>query len=216
MPKFRDWVAGRTAVTIADDDELYVRDDDADESKRITWGNVKTALGSTFAPLASPTFTGTVTVPAATAANHAAVVTAIDATTGRLAIGGREVGDTGWRDISSLLSTGWTLGTNGVFRIRRVGNVVSIHFRNLAYSSGGTTAIINATNGPQIAGFAPSATNQFLYTLQPLANGTLNLRQGHVTTFPEIVVAVTESGPTGQFTFTTTASWPSALPGTAA
>jgi hypothetical protein len=53
MPKFRDWVAGRTAVTIADNDELYVRDDDANESKRITWGNVKTALGPTYAPLAS-------------------------------------------------------------------------------------------------------------------------------------------------------------------
>jgi len=48
MPKFRDWVAGRSAVTIADNDELYVRDDDTNDSKRITWGNAKTALGSTF------------------------------------------------------------------------------------------------------------------------------------------------------------------------
>jgi hypothetical protein len=46
MPKFRDWVAGRTAITIDDNDELYVRDDSADESKRITWANVKTAIGA--------------------------------------------------------------------------------------------------------------------------------------------------------------------------
>jgi hypothetical protein len=46
MPKFRDWVAGRTAVTIADNDELYVRDDDANDSKRITWGNAKAALAA--------------------------------------------------------------------------------------------------------------------------------------------------------------------------
>jgi len=58
MPKFRDWVAGRTAVTIADNDELYVRDDDANDSKRITWGNVKAALGSVFPTSATLTTDG--------------------------------------------------------------------------------------------------------------------------------------------------------------
>lgn len=47
MPIFKDWIAGRSAVTIADADELYVRDSDADTSKRITWASVKTALSST-------------------------------------------------------------------------------------------------------------------------------------------------------------------------
>jgi hypothetical protein len=60
---------------------------------------------------------GSVTVPVPTASGQAAQISAIDAATGRLAIGGREIGDTGWRNISSLLLNGWT----GKLEVRRVG-----------------------------------------------------------------------------------------------
>lgn len=43
---FRDWIAGRTAVTIADADEFYVRDADADESKRITWSTIRSVVAN--------------------------------------------------------------------------------------------------------------------------------------------------------------------------
>ncbi len=52
-------------TTPADADSFGITDSDASNVlKKITWANVKTALTSTFAPLASPTFTGTVGLPA--------------------------------------------------------------------------------------------------------------------------------------------------------
>ena len=36
MPKFRDWLSGLSTVTLADDDEIYVRDTSADTSGRTT------------------------------------------------------------------------------------------------------------------------------------------------------------------------------------
>ena len=72
MPKFRDWVATRTAATVGDDaDEVYWRDDSGDVSQRSTWGAVKAALATIFAPINDPTFTGDVQVPDADADGEA-------------------------------------------------------------------------------------------------------------------------------------------------
>ena len=60
-----------------------------------------------------------VLVPAPTAANQAAQTTAIDATTGRMAINGIEMGDTGWRSVTQ--ENGWAFTE---FKIRRIGNQV--------------------------------------------------------------------------------------------
>jgi len=72
------------------------------------------------------------TVPAVAdgATSAAAQVTARDSGTGQLAIAGIELGDTGWRDVSSFLLNGWT----GTLEWRRIGN--DIIFRT-AYGSAG-------------------------------------------------------------------------------
>ena len=72
------------------------------------------------------------TVPAVAdgATSAAAQVTARDSGTGQLAIAGIEMGDTGWRDVSSFLLNGWT----GTLEWRRIGN--DIIFRT-AYGSAG-------------------------------------------------------------------------------
>jgi hypothetical protein len=107
-----------------------------------------------YAPVASPTFTGNVVVPAATAGTHAAQVSAINAATGQLAIGGIEIGDTGWRKILSwtagvqdgsdqigtINTTDFTLNGTGYMSIRRVGNIVFVGLPN----SGSNTIAKNA------------------------------------------------------------------------
>lgn len=91
-----------------------------------------------FAPIANPTFTGNVVVPTADASNEAACTTAIDAATGRMAINGVELGDTGWRkvfswtggvqdatnQIASINLTAWTPVGTGYLAIRRIGRTV--------------------------------------------------------------------------------------------
>ena len=82
-----------------------------------------------------------VNVPVASAAQNAAQVSAIDPTTGRLAIGGIEMGDTGWRDVSADLINGWTIPV-GKLVIRRSGNVGMIVVR---------AGYLSATAGPATA-----------------------------------------------------------------
>ena len=57
------------------------------------------------------------------AANQAAQVTASDPTTGQLAIGGVEIGDTNWRDVTADLLHGWTASE---LRVRRTGSIVHV------------------------------------------------------------------------------------------
>ena len=57
-------------------------------------------------------------------AQLANIVTASDPTTGRLAIGGHEIGDTGLRNITNLLAAGWDTGYGQQVTLRRSGNVV--------------------------------------------------------------------------------------------
>lgn len=58
-------IAGAAAkTTLADADTIPLSDSAAANIlKKITWANFKTAIGVLFAPLASPTFTGTVSLP---------------------------------------------------------------------------------------------------------------------------------------------------------
>jgi len=72
------------------------------------------------------TIAGKLSISAATAATHAAQVSAIDATTGRLALGGKEIGDTGWREVPPI--NGWTAD---LLQIRRVGNIVFLKVAGL-------------------------------------------------------------------------------------
>lgn len=54
-------------TTLVDADEFMTADGDSTRSlKKITWASIKTALTSLFAPVSSPTFSGTVSLPSAT------------------------------------------------------------------------------------------------------------------------------------------------------
>ena len=171
----------------------------------------RTSLDSRYAPQASPTFTGNVVVPAPTAANQpirtAGVPDAATGFTGLIA-----TSDTGLRDISSLMSTGWTAGSS--FRIQRIGGVVFLSARNLQYSSGGDSTVIESAS---LAGFSPVSTSQFFYSLAQLSSASPSVRQGYVsaTATPALVLANTDDGATWTTSWTTNNAWPTSLPGTA-
>lgn len=148
-----------------------------------------------------------VVVPAATAATHAAQVSAIDATTGRLAIGGVEIGNTGWRDISASFVNGWALGA-GRFLIRRVGLHVQCYFENYALDGNIATDTLILTLP---AGFR--CVNQRFAVVKLSANTVYELAvysSGDVrlNTFGAGVYTATTPGPWATFE-----GWPSSLPG---
>lgn len=70
-----------------------------------------------------------VAVPPASAVTHPAQLTELDPTTGRFALAGMELGDTGWRALQSAdLLSGWTLAYG---LIRRRGDLVQAYFEGL-------------------------------------------------------------------------------------
>lgn len=84
------------------------------------------------APLANPAFTGSVAVPAPTASTHVPrLARTPSASTGDLGLPGFAGSDTGWRNVTSLLVNGWTMGA-GTFQIRRVGQQIFTFFENFA------------------------------------------------------------------------------------
>lgn len=120
----------------------------------------------------SPIFTGTVTVPVVTAPNQAAQVTAYDAVTGRLAIGGVEMGNTGWRTLVSWDAAGaYTynaegslaadfaplVGTAGWIRVIRKGGYASLMFLGIQ-----TASIINGATSYTIFNAFPSAFTPYI------------------------------------------------------
>ena len=107
-------------------------------------------------------------VPAATAATHAAQVSAIDAATGRLAIGGREIGDTGLRKIATWTAAGVVTGTMpvglepipgtaGYITMQRTENVVEVKFWQARIK----TVAAGHINLP--TGFGPTNGNMGVY-----------------------------------------------------
>lgn len=65
------------------------------------------------------------------------IITAYDPTTGRLALGGIEMGDTGVRDITGLLAAGYT----GSLYLRREGATVYLTVNRLEWVDGGILAL---------------------------------------------------------------------------
>lgn len=142
-----------------------------------------------------------VEVPAATAATHAAQVTAIDATTGRLAIGGQEIGDTGLRTIHGSLANGWT-GGFGTLTIRRTGNVVTLNLFGIDAAAATNAAFVVIP-----AGFGPPQSNYFGgITGRPSTE--FFLVAGAASVESRAAVAYYQS-----LTWTTREPWPVALPG---
>lgn len=184
-------------------------------------------FASHYAPLANPTFTGSVVVPAANAANEAAQVTAYDATTGRLAIGGHEVGDTGWRDISAeswFESTVWvkhSVSAEAACRIRRTGNVVEfVAFLQpvTSIASSGSTILNAIPDGwrrkygsymPYTAdGWFGSAGGSAVVVYPSTGTNYLQVTKKTLANIGTDALAIS-------CTWTTIDAWPAALPGTA-
>lgn len=87
---------------------------------------------------------GSVKVPAVSGASQAAQVTAYDAALGIADVVGAEIGDTGWRNVSADLETGWAAGA---FQICRRGGLVWLRVRNLDYSGGGSSSVYQVPVG---------------------------------------------------------------------
>jgi len=152
-----------------------------------------------------------VSVPAVAdgATEAAAQVTARDSGTGQLAIAGIELGDTGWRDVTSLLTNGFVMAS-GSFLIRRVGNTVMYGTDVLgSYLDGSSKTANGCITLP--SGF--SAAGAASYTAWRTANTSFTAAW-HSGAAISVNNTSTTLSPSGQFF--TDASWPSTLPGTAA
>lgn len=120
-------------------------------------------------------------------------------------------GDTGWRDISSLLINGWTLNASGILRIRRVGYQVTLVMANI-----NGTAAANALAVAAISGFAhaqgwinfPSGVKLGQAVAHRAADGLL--APGNPSIWNDT------GGMRDAFSWSTVDPWPTTLPGTAA
>jgi hypothetical protein len=164
---------------------------------------------------------GGVVVPAITGASQAAQVTAYDATTGRLAIGGVEMGDTGMRNISTLLDPAY-VAASSMLRIVRTGKMVMVQgeLTTDATPPAGQPAMI--ANLP--AGFRPplnTVTGNYVQFAIWEATGTAIIHPGrirHTTATLEFVGVAPANKPANRFsvTYYTGDAWPATLPGVAA
>ena len=162
---------------------------------RYRWGN-SNSLDLTAA--------ASVRVPAATAATYAAQVSAIDSVTGRLAIGGFEMGTTpGLRDVSSLLINGWT----GQVILRREGNTVTVMIEALDPTNATNSRFMN-----DIAGFRTPGTVNLRFALHTLYSV---MNRGWSTSAGFHAAASGTDAFYGSFSTPTEFAWPTSLPGTA-
>jgi hypothetical protein len=162
-------------------------------------------------------FTVPVIVPAATAATHAAQVSAIDAATGKYEIGGKTgLNSTGQRNVTSLLANGWTAD---FVTVVRHGQVVEYAFGNLNGSSSTDNTILIAPVGfRSIRKVGSTAGNRSATELLNSASdpAAVTYTVGTFGTNGEDVrgdQAITEGY--GSLFLTTIESAPATLPGTA-
>lgn len=144
-----------------------------------------------------------VEVPAITGVNQAARVTAYDATTGRLAIGNCEVGDTGWRNITSLLVNGWTATA---VLCRRTGAQVWVSLDNLNGSAATSNQVLVLPTG--------FGSTKLLYNVGAgTAAGALD-KPMWVSAASALASSTRLNSILGMFQFPTDVAWPTSLPGT--
>ena len=205
MPEFTSYFSGLDDGALDDAAKIAVTDTDGHFDATDVEG-VLAEIGDDFAPLASPTFTGNVVVPAATAATHAAQVSAYDATTGRLAIGGVEMGSTGWRDLTALQVNGWAFTT------------IQLH-RNGSHCTLRGVWPITADDAKTSDTFytLPSGYRSSLLLDQPVRNpSTVTGPFIRINVTGPLQALLTSSASTVYFSITwvTTDAWPTSLPGT--
>lgn len=147
-----------------------------------------------------------VTVPAATASGEAVQVSAINAATGQLQIGGYEVGDTDWRNVTSLVDADWTVSS---LLIRRTGNVCQLTVDNL-----------DTVNNAPVFFDPPTGFNSLSSFRFELHTATSEVQRGYTQNSPRAFRTGTNT-PSGldalygTITWLTNETWPSTLPGTA-
>lgn len=181
--------------------------------------NLKTSLDGEYAPLASPTFSGNVVIPAGNAATEAAQITAYAAGTGRISIAGVEMGSTGWRSCAATDLGSPANVTTSVTRWRRVGGVVQVYFAS--FTTGASWADTDGADNNLVipAGFRPerggtvgvarnSVTGLQSYVFTDGAVPSTLLRVGRVNmAASQGIQATVVSWPTDD-------AWPASLPGT--
>jgi hypothetical protein len=177
-----------------------------------------------------------VTVPAATAATQAAQVSAIDAATGRLAIGGIEMGSTGWRRLVEYDATGtlvsgtafptqFTAQTTGVqyIDIKRAGNYM---FMRMSRFFTATTAIgagaIISWNVPIPYGFTTDYEGVGSFDNAPISrlagirvfNNSLLFRFDSAASQGQVLFGNPSGGTSNYGPVPALDAWPTVLPGT--
>jgi hypothetical protein len=163
-------------------------------------------------------FTVPVTIPAATAATHAAQVSAIDAATGRLAIGGRRgLNDTGWRNITSLCAN---VDAGNVY-IRRRGDDVELSLRDVSFNAAPDSLSLCAA----ITGFTADIRSSIHFAYGDRIRSTntsakeicVQQTSGNVLqvlTAPNATVGTASDTYSGSVRYTAGTSSPTVLPGT--
>lgn len=156
-----------------------------------------------------------VLVPAGTITNTAARTNAYSASTGRVKINGVELGDTGWRDISSYLTNGWALAPGGTALLRRSGNTVELQFyvevpnpfvgADLVFTTAAFPTGFKANPFAFGHAFRWDDMSGRHHGAWFLNNGTFNLPRSHDV--------VSGSYLRCDMVYLTTDTWPSSLPG---
>ena len=180
--------------------------DTADELAVVDTSSATTKKATKAVLFTDPTFTGSVTVPAGNAAGEAAQVSAYDATTGRLAIGGVEMGSTGWRDLTALQVNGWAFTT---IQLHRNGSHCTLR------GVWPTTADDSKTSDTFYT--LPSGYRSSLLLDQPVRNpSTVAGPFIRINVAGALQALSSSSTSTVYFSITwvTTAAWPTSLPGT--
>ena len=152
-----------------------------------------------------------VSVPAATAATHAAQVSARDATYGQLAIGGVEMGDTGWRDVTADAAAALTAGT---IRMKRHGNTVHVSLL-------GTKMAVNTTYYTLPTGFGIDNYSGMYYSFSQLARSAASVNTVWMRSIGQALHISSHTGTwnasgdylNASFSFETQNAWPATLPG---
>ena len=122
------------------------------------------------------------------------------------------VGDTGWRDISADLSSGWS-GTAALL-VRRIGSSVEIRFVGLSDATATSPRVLGGIN----MGFRPETTAVFSTIGITTAAYPTSVARTFIDIYGDIYANTTRPSAStfsGSLTFNTSRSWPTTLPGTA-
>ena len=120
-------------------------------------------------------------------------------------------GDTGWRDMSSLLVNGWTLGSGGALQVRRVGYQVYWRAYNLVGTAATSSIFVAVPSGFGYETFSNRLpTTDGTAVTSVLVNNTTGIGAN-----VNVPIAVAFASNFSNWNYPTAQPWPTALPGTA-